>query len=256
VHIFTHTNHDQASSDGPSIFKEKPNCGILMYGPPGCSKTLMAKALATESKFNFFAVKGPELISKYVGDTEYKIREIFRKARAAAPSVIFFDEFDAMAKRNTGHDSLSPVTALLVEMDGVEELTGVIVLAATNRPQVVDPAFLRPGRFGKVIYVGPPDLQVRKQILEINTRDRPLSHQVDTLALAERTEKWSGADIAELCNIAAKHARLEYDEDSTRDVMLPHHFDAAFKEITPHISDRMLQELKGWTVSGVDKVVL
>jgi AAA family ATPase len=227
-----------------------------MYGPPGCSKTLMAKALATESKFNFFAVKGPELISKYVGDTEYKIREIFQKARAAAPSVIFFDEFDSMAKRDTGHDSLSPVTALLVEMDGVEELTGVIVLAATNRPQVVDRALLRPGRFGKVIYVGPPDEGVRKQIVEINMRDRPLSPLVNASALAERTEKWSGAEIAELCNIAARSASAEHRQDPTCVQIMPRHFDAAFKEITPHISDRMLEELKGWAVAGVDKVVL
>jgi AAA family ATPase len=238
------------------MFKDKPNCGILMYGPPGCSKTLTAKALATESKFNFFAVKGPELISKYVGDTEYKIREIFRKARAAAPSIIFFDEFDSMAKRDTGHDSLSPVTALLVEMDGVEELSGVIVLAATNRPQVVDKALLRPGRFGQVIYVGPPDLQVRREILDINMRGRPLSNLVDTGELALRTEKWSGAEIAELCNVAAKHAKNEHLEDSTRDKMMPHHFDAALKEITPRISDQMLQDFENWTVSGVEKVVL
>jgi AAA family ATPase len=227
-----------------------------MYGPPGCSKTLMAKAMATESKFNFFAVKGPELISKYVGDTEYKIREVFRKARAATPSIIFFDEFDAMAKRNTGHDSLSPVTALLCEMDGAEELTGVIVLAATNRPQVVDTALLRPGRFGKIIFVGPPDLQVRKQILDMNMKDRPLSELVDTLMLAKRTEQWSGAEIVELCNIAANNAEKQYHEDSTRDKIMPHHFEAAFTEITPGISDQMLRELKSWSVSGVDKFIL
>jgi AAA family ATPase len=227
-----------------------------MYGPPGCSKTLTAKALATESKFNFFSVKGPELLSKYVGDTEYKIREVFRKARAAAPSVIFFDEFDAMAKRDTGHDSLNPVTALLAEMDGVELLTGVIVLAATNRPQVVDPALLRPGRFGKVIYIGPPDLEVRKQILAINTRDRPLSDDVNILELAERTDKWSGAEIAELCNIAAMNAKLDYDEDPTLDKIMPRHFYGAFEEVKPGISDQLLSDLEDWTVSGVKKAIV
>jgi AAA family ATPase len=224
-----------------------------MYGPPGCSKTLTAKALATESKFNFIAVKGPELISKYVGDTEHNIREVFRKARAAAPSVIFFDEFDAMALRNSGHDSLSPVTALLNEMDGIEELTGVLVLAATNRPQVIDTALLRPGRFGKIIFIGPPDLNARRQILEINTRDRHLSELVDILALAERTEQWSGAEVAELVNIAAMYAEEEYTKDPTHNKMMPHHFDAAFTEINPGISDQMLRDMKNWTVAGVEK---
>jgi len=190
------------SIQGAELFQIKPTKGILLYGPPGCSKTLLAKAFATESGLNFLAVKGPELISKFVGDTEHNIREIFRKARAASPSVIFFDEFDAMARRDTGHDSLSPVTALLTEMDGVEAVSGVFVLAATNRPQVIDKALIRPGRIDKIMYVGPPTTDARHEILKINMRKRPMDKSVDLKELANRTEGYSGADVAELCRSA------------------------------------------------------
>ena len=244
--------------NGESVtrFKIQPTRGILLFGPPGCSKTLLAKAFATESGLNFISVKGPELISKFVGDTEHNIREIFRKARAAAPSVIFFDEFDAMARRDTGHESLTPVTALLTEMDGIEGLSGVFVLAATNRPQVVDKALLRPGRFGKLMYVGPPNVQAREQILHINSKDRPIHESVDLEELARATEKWSGAEVAELCHIAALHAAEDFVDDRSKDVITKQHFDAAFKEIKPGISDDMIQELENWTVAGVDKVVV
>jgi len=228
----------------------------MLFGPPGCSKTLLAKAFATESGLNFISVKGPELISKFVGDTEHNIREVFRKARAAAPSVIFFDEFDAMARRDTGHESLSPVTALLTEMDGIESLNGVFVLAATNRPQVVDKALIRPGRIGKLMYVGPPSMQARHQILAINTRGRPIDTSVDLDDLARLTERWSGAEVAELCNIAAQHAADGCLQDDSKDFITKQHFDAAFKEIRPGITDSMIAELEEWTVSGVDKVAV
>jgi AAA family ATPase len=191
-----------------------------------------------------------------VGDTEHNIREVFRKARAAAPSVIFLDEFDAMARRDTGHESLSPVTALLTEMDGLEGLTGVVVLAATNRPQVIDKALLRPGRIGKLMYVGPPNLHAREQILHINTKDRPVHRSVDLEELARATDKWSGAEVAELTHVAAWHARVGFEADASKDCITKDHFDAAFGEIKPGISESLLEELQSWSVSGVDQVVV
>jgi AAA family ATPase len=230
----------------------RPSRGVLLYGPPGCSKTLLAKAFATESGLNFLAVKGPELISKFVGDTEHNIREIFSKARAAAPSVIFFDEFDAMARRDTGHDSLSPVTALLTEMDGVVGLSGVFVLAATNRPQVIDRALLRPGRINSIVYVGPPNLKAREEILKISTRKMPLSKSVNFQDLAKRTEGWSGAEVTELCDQAGDAAAVEFEFDVSNLVITPAHFDAAFGEIRPVISQEMIKELEDWK-AAVDR---
>jgi AAA family ATPase len=242
------------NQDSISRFDVKPTSGILLYGPPGCSKTLTAKALATESGFNFLAVKGPELISKFVGDTEYNIREVFRKARAAAPCVIFFDEIDSMAVTRGdpgGHEALNSVTALLNELDGIEELKGVLVLAATNRPGKIDKALLRPGRLGKHMYLGPPDLQARKQILDINTRNRHLADDVSIEDLASRTEQYSGADVAELCRIAAMEAFNEHlNTKGASDRLTRLHFEAAFKEVKPGISDEMIRELEDWTVTG------
>ncbi len=150
----------------------KPPAGIMLYGPPGCSKTMIAKALATESGLNFIAVKGPELFSKYVGDTEKAIREIFRKARLSSPSIIFFDEIDAMATQR-GNDDTSvsdrALCQLLNEMDGVESRAQVIVVAATNRLDIIDTALLRPGRFDRLIYVPLPSQAAREQIFKINT---------------------------------------------------------------------------------------
>lgn len=230
----------------------QPVRGILLFGPPGCSKTLVARAFAAESRFNFLAVKGPELISKYVGDTEHNIREVFRKAVAAAPSVIFFDEFDSMAKRETGHDSLSPVTALLTEMDGFEKIKGVTVLAATNQPWSIDDALLRPGRFDKIFYVGPPNVEAREQILKIKTRERPLDASVDLQTWARRTDGWSGAEVTELCEVGVRKA-LEYFESRATSLelvkILPEHFEAAFTEINPGISEEMLRKFEEWSLS-------
>jgi SpoVK/Ycf46/Vps4 family AAA+-type ATPase len=166
----------------------KPPQGILLHGPPGCSKTMIAKALATESGLNFLAVKGPELFSKFVGDTEKAIREIFRKARLSSPSIIFFDEIDAMATQRGSDDSSVSDRALcqlLNEMDGVESRAKVIVVAATNRLDIIDTALLRPGRFDRLIYVPLPDEGARLQILEIGFKKMNLAEDVDLAQIAK-----------------------------------------------------------------------
>ena len=202
----------------PQIFEKmgiNPPKGILLYGPPGVGKTLLAKAVATESEANFIAVNGPEILSKWVGESEKAIREIFRRARMVAPVVVFFDEIDAIAPIR-GHD-VSGVTdrivnQLLTELDGIKPLRRVVVIAATNRPDLVDPALLRPGRFDRVIYVPPPDKKARLEILKIHTRKVPLDKDVDLEKLAEMTEGYSGADLEALVREAvllALRERLE-----------------------------------------------
>eukprot|EP00347_Sterkiella_histriomuscorum_P019506 403341369 len=187
----------------------KPPAGILLYGPPGCSKTMIAKALATESGLNFIAIKGPELFSKYVGDTEKAIREIFRKARLSSPSIIFFDEIDAMATQR-GNDETSvsdrALCQLLNEMDGVESRAQVIVVAATNRLDIIDTALLRPGRFDRLIYVPLPSQQAREQILRINVGKMQKSDDIDYEKLARETDGMSGAEIALICREAGLKA--------------------------------------------------
>jgi len=198
----------------PDAFKRmgiQPPRGILLYGPPGCGKTLLAKAVATESQANFISVKGPELLSKWVGESERAVREIFRKARQAAPSVIFFDEIDALAPRRgiyMGDSGVSErvISQLLTEMDGLESLGDVVVMAATNRPDLLDPALLRPGRLDRLIYVPPPDLKGRISILKVHTRNVPLAPDVDLEKLAKMTENFSGADLEALVKEAAMNA--------------------------------------------------
>ncbi|KAL8826838.1 MAG: hypothetical protein Q9170_007250 [Blastenia crenularia] len=185
-----------------------PKKGLLLYGPPGCSKTLAAKAIATEANVNFIAVKGPELLSMYVGESERAIREIFRKARAASPSVIFFDEIDTIgAARERSKQELHTVSTLLNELDGIEALKGVFVLAATNCPEILDPALLRAGRLGDAIYVGLPDYETRLAILAIATREMKIGVDVDLSSLARTTDGYSGADIVTICE-EAKYAAL------------------------------------------------
>jgi len=198
----------------PKLFENmgiKPPKGVLLYGPPGCGKTLLAKAVATESEANFISIKGPEVFSKWVGESERAIREIFRKARMAAPAVVFFDEIDALvpprgARFGDSGVSERVISQLLTELDGIETLENVVVLAATNRPDMVDPAVLRPGRFDRLIYVPPPDEKTRLQIFKIHTRNMPLDEDVSLERLAAITEGYTGADIAAICREAAMNA--------------------------------------------------
>ena len=189
-----------------SHMKATPPKGILLYGPPGTGKTLLAKAVATESQANFISVKGPEFLSKWVGESEKAVRETFRKARQASPCVVFLDEIDSIAPVRGGfHDSNVTervVSQLLTEMDGLETLHNVTVIAATNRPDMIDPGLLRPGRFDRLVFVPPPDLKARKEILRIHTKGKPLGSDVDLDELAKKMENYTGAEIAAVCNEA------------------------------------------------------
>jgi transitional endoplasmic reticulum ATPase len=181
--------------------------GILLYGPPGTGKTLIAKAVAKMTESNFISIKGPELLSKWVGESEKGVREVFRKARQAAPCIIFFDEVDALVPRRGGNDSShvteSVVSQILTEIDGLEELHNVLVIGATNRLDMVDPALLRPGRFDRIIEVPKPNANGRKHIFEIHTKKKPLASDVDISRLVHLTEGFTGAEIAAVCDRAA-----------------------------------------------------
>ncbi len=218
----------------------KPPKGILLHGPPGTGKTLLAKAVATEAEANFISVKGPELYSKWVGESERAIRETFRKAKQAAPCIVFFDEIDALAASRGGGESDSGVgerviSQLLTELDGLEELHNVTVIAATNRADLVDTALLHPGRFDRLVYTPPPDLAARKQIFRIHTKGKPLAKDVDLDELARKADGKTGADIAGICNEAAMLAVREYvnqvgsldAKDVKRITITRKHFDAA-----------------------------
>jgi transitional endoplasmic reticulum ATPase len=197
-----------------SYARTEPPKGILLHGPPGTGKTLLAKAVASESRANFISIKGPELLSKWVGESESGIRELFRKARQAAPCVIFFDEVDAIApERGKGGDTQvteRTVSQLLTEMDGIEELTGVVVLAATNRPDMVDPALLRPGRFDLLVEVPPPDPAGLESIYGVHNRSRPTAKGVDWRKLVRLSEGFTGADVAAVSREAAMRAIDRY----------------------------------------------
>ncbi|MBV9176116.1 MAG: CDC48 family AAA ATPase [Nitrososphaeraceae archaeon] len=193
----------------------KPPKGLLLYGPPGTGKTMIAKAVATTSEANFISVKGPELLSKWVGESEKGVREIFRKARQAAPCIIFFDELDAVAPRRgrsegDAHVTERVISQMLTEMDGLEDLKGVVVIGATNRPDIIDEALLRPGRFDRILEVPLPDKEARKDILKIHTKRKPLDNTVDMDKLVELTGGLTGADIAAIVNAAAMSAIKEY----------------------------------------------
>jgi transitional endoplasmic reticulum ATPase len=200
----------------PELFEKMgitPPKGILLYGPPGCGKTLLAKAVATESGANFISVRGPEILSKWVGESEKAIREIFKKARQAAPCVIFFDEIDSIAPVRGGRFDSGVteriVNQLLAEMDGLIPLRGVVVIAATNRPDIVDPALLRPGRFDRLVFIPLPDKKAREEIFKVHTRKMPLAEDVNISVLADMTEGYTGADIEAICREAALNAIRE-----------------------------------------------
>ncbi len=181
-----------------------PSKGILLYGPPGTGKTLLAKAVATESEANFISVKGPEFLSKWVGESEKAVRETFRKARQAAPCIVFMDEIDSIAPIRSGngdsHVTERVISQLLTELDGLESLHNVVVIAATNRPDIIDPALLRPGRFDRLVQVGLPDQDARRDILKVHLKGKPLANDVDAELLAKRTEGYSGADLGAIVN--------------------------------------------------------
>jgi transitional endoplasmic reticulum ATPase len=222
----------------------KPPKGILLYGPPGCGKTLLAKAVATEAEANFVTIKGPEVDSKWVGESEKAIREVFRKARQASPCIIFLDEIETIVPRKDMLDDSSGVAhrvaaQLLSEMDGIEELRDVVVLGATNRPDLMDPAVLRPGRFDRLIYVPPPDEAGRYETLKIYTRNMPLSEEVDLRKLAAMTEGYSGADLESLCREAA-FAALRRDTNAKYVSWAD--FQEALKIVRPSITPAMLKE--------------
>lgn len=211
----------------------KPPKGILLYGPPGTGKTMLAKAVATESEANFIAVKGPEFLNKWVGESEKAVRETFRKARQASPCVIFMDEIDSIAPQRGSGEGDNNVTErvisqMLTEMDGLEALNDVVVIAATNRPDIMDPALLRPGRFDKSIYIGPPDVASREAIFGIHTKDKPLAEDVNLRTLAERTEGFTGAEIAAVANEAVMAAVRELVSKGT----VPSEEEMAAKKVT------------------------
>ncbi|KAJ5964627.1 uncharacterized protein N7479_004503 [Penicillium vulpinum] len=221
--------------------------GVLLYGPPGCSKTLMVKALATEAGLNFLAVKGAEILSMYVGESERSLREIFRKARAARPSIIFFDEIDAIAaRRSSSSGGVNVLTTLLNEMDGIEELRSVLVIAATNKPDVLDPALMRPGRLDNILYIGPPDFEARREILRIWAKKSVVNPEVDLDNLASLTEGYSGAEIVSICETAGDAALDDEEETQQEQDVQWKHFEYALGQVRRQITDTVIQEYERW----------
>lgn len=235
----------------------KPPKGVLLFGPPGTGKTLLAKAVATETKANFISIKGPEVLSKWVGDSEKAVREIFKKAKQVAPSIVFLDEIDAIAPRrsSSSNNNVSErmVNQLLTSMDGIEDMEGVVVLGATNRPDILDHALLRSGRFDRLLFIGPPDKEARLLILTIHSRDMPLSKELDLSDIADRTEGYTGADLEGICREAGL---IALRKNITAKKVEQSHFDDAMKEVRPSVDEstlrayqKMLEEWKG----GIDK---
>ncbi|ACL10371.1 Cell division control protein 48, AAA family [Desulfurococcus amylolyticus 1221n] len=250
----------------PHVFEKmglEPPKGILLFGPPGTGKTLLAKAVATESGANFITVRGPEVLSKWVGESEKAIRQIFRRARMVAPAVVFFDEIDSIAGiRGSDPSGVIDriVNQLLTELDGIQPLRRVVTIAATNRPDLLDPALLRPGRFDRLVYVPPPDYNARLQIFKVHIRKLPLAEDVSLDELARRTEGYTGADIAAVCREASLIAlRERYRSTGTLDVVKVgmEHFIKALERVPPSLSksdiemyERLAKELKRVSGSG------
>ncbi|KUI68707.1 ATPase family gene 2 protein [Cytospora mali] len=233
-----------------------PPKGFLLYGPPGCSKTMAAQALATEADLNFFAVKGAELLNMYVGESERQIRQLFQRAREAAPSIIFFDEIDSIGGQRSGFGStsgassggsgLNVLTTLLNEMQGFELTQGVLVLAATNRPQALDPALLRPGRFDKLIYVGPPNEAARAAIFRKFLATRQAAPDIDIEELARETEGFSGAETMGICNNAGLEARRRRDCAGDDGGISMEDYREEIKKAPRMITKEMLSSYESW----------
>ena len=229
----------------PESFKRlgiKPAKGIFLYGPPGTGKTLIAKALANESNANFISIKGPEIMSKWVGESEKAVRRVFKKAKQVSPAIVFLDEVDSIAPRR-GSDGDSNVTErvvnqLLTSLDGLEALEKVTVMAATNRPDIVDPALLRPGRFDLLVLIPIPDAVARKSILEIHTREMPLTDDVDLDSIVRRTEGFVGADLESLCRESGLNALRENDD---ADKVEMRHFEAALEKACPSVDKDVMR---------------
>ncbi|MFB6311676.1 MAG: AAA family ATPase, partial [Salinirussus sp.] len=238
----------------PAVFEQldmQAAKGVLMYGPPGTGKTLLAKAIANESQSNFISIKGPELLNKYVGESEKGVREVFAKARENAPTVVFFDEIDSMAGERGRHQGDSGVgervvSQLLTELDGLEQLEDVVVIATTNRPDLIDQALIRPGRLDRHVHVPVPDEAARRKIFEVHTRNKPLAEGVDLDRLARKTEGYVGADIEAVCREASMAASREFiasvdpeDIDSTvgNVRVTAEHFEEALDEVGPSVDE-------------------
>jgi transitional endoplasmic reticulum ATPase len=236
----------------PQVFEQmdmQAAKGVLMYGPPGTGKTLLAKAIANEAQSNFISIKGPELLNKYVGESEKGVREVFEKARSNAPTVVFFDEIDSIAGergQRSGDSGVGErvVSQLLTELDGLEELEDVVVIATTNRPDLIDPALLRPGRLDRHVHVPVPDAGAREKIFEVHSRNKPLADGVDLADLADRTEGYVGADIEAVCREASMAASREFInsvdpeevDDSIENVLVTtDHFEEALDEVGPSV---------------------
>ena len=223
----------------------RPPRGILLYGPPGTGKTLLAKAVANESESNFILVRGPELINKWVGESEKGVRKIFEKARQASPTIIFFDEIDSIAPRRSMETGAKVteriVNTLLSEIDGLQELSDVVVIAATNRPDMMDPALLRPGRFDRTILTTVPDEKSRLEIFKIHTSKMPLGKDVDLKKLAKETLNFVGADIENLCREAGILALR--DDLKAKEIPMKY-FNEVLKKINPSLTQEQMEAYK------------
>ena len=253
----------------PEVFEKmgiRPVKGVLLVGAPGTGKTLLARAVATERESNFISIKGPELLSKYVGESERAVREIFRKARQAAPCIIFIDEIDSIATARDSDSNDSMVTervvdTLLTEMDGLQEVKNVVVIAATNRPDMIDPALMRPGRFDKIIEISVPDAETREAIFKVHTKRMPLDNSIDLRKLAEATEGYTGAEIENICREAGMEAirkRMkasavvlegkkggnETPAEEAPYVVTKEDFDHAISEVKPAIPKELVERIK------------
>ncbi|MBS3172500.1 CDC48 family AAA ATPase [Candidatus Woesearchaeota archaeon] len=219
--------------------------GVLLYGPPGTGKTLLAKAVASEAEANFISIRGPELVSMWVGESEKGIRKIFEKARQSAPTIIFFDEIDAIATtrgfENGTRSTERMVNQLLTEMDGLEELNDVVIIAATNRPDLIDPALLRPGRFDRIIMSPIPDKESREQILKVHTKNMPLGKDVNITLLAEKTPFFTGSDISALVKEAAM---LALRQDINVKEITMKHFNEALKKVQASVNEQDIEKYK------------